>query len=80
MKLFTVIWKNHPEFTEGYSYLALCCYELNKSDEFLKYLKLACEKDPLEAKSILAFLFPEEMEVKEYYRYMKELINSKSVN
>jgi tetratricopeptide (TPR) repeat protein len=80
MKLFTVIWKNHPEFTEGYSFMALCCYELNKPDEFLKYLKLACEKDPLEVKNTLAFLFPEEMEVKEYYRYMKELINSKSVN
>ena len=80
IKLFSVIWKNHPEFTEGYSFMALCCYELNKPDEFLKYLKLACEKDPLEVKNTLAFLFPEEMEVKEYYRYMKELINSKSVN
>ena len=38
-------------------------------------LKLACEKNPYEAQNTLAFLFPEGMEVRNYYAYMKERLN-----
>ncbi len=62
------------EIKEGYSYMVLCCYELEKEEEFLKYLQLACEKNPEEARSVLGFMFPDDMEVKDYYCYMQQLI------
>lgn len=52
---------------DGYSYMALCCYDLGKRDEFLYYLKKACDCNPEEARTIFAPLFPEDMEPKDYY-------------
>ena len=62
-------------WNEGYSYLALCCRDLGKYEEFLKYLKKAAEKNPKEAKTVLGNMFPEGMEPKDYYRYMMDKIN-----
>ncbi|MBP3767683.1 MAG: tetratricopeptide repeat protein [Prevotella sp.] len=58
------------DYDEGYSYMALCCWELNKKDEFLKFLKLAVEHNPGEARIVLNTLFPEGMNPKDYYQYM----------
>ena len=55
---------------DGYAYMALCCHDLGKKDEFLKYLKLACQKNVHEARIVLGFMFPEGMEVEDYYDYM----------
>ncbi len=62
------------EWNQGYSYMALCCLEMKKEDEFLYYLKIACEKNPNEAHSVLGNQFPEEMKVEDYYNYMSNLI------
>ncbi len=58
------------EWKDGYSYMALCCKELNKIKEFLIYLKKACDLNPTEAKEILGGMFPDEMEPNEYYNYV----------
>ena len=51
------------------TYTASCCLYLNKRDEYLEYLKLACDINPLEARKILGDEFPAGMEPKDYYSY-----------
>ena len=62
-------------WSEGYSYMALCCLDLHKTDEFLKYLKIATEQNPKEARTVLGNYFPEDMQPKEYYQYMLNKLN-----
>ena len=63
---------------EGYSYMALCCLQLAKDDEFLKYLNEAAERNPTEASMVLGCYFPVGMKVTEYYQYMSNVIKEKS--
>lgn len=56
----------------GYAYMALCCYELKRYDEFLRYLKKACELNPRECRAVLCQIFPEELEPENYYDYIKD--------
>ena len=61
-----------PDFNEGYSYMALCCYGLGYVEEFLMYLRLAVDRNPREARLVLSQLFPAETPVDEYYRFMHQ--------
>ena len=63
------------EWNEGFSYMALCCRDLGKGKEFLHYLKLASEKNPKEARTILGGLFPSGLDPKEYYQYILNQTN-----
>ena len=63
------------DYKEGYSYLALCCNDLKKHDEFLRYLKKACDSNPEEARAVLGELFPDNMNPKDYYEYALEHSN-----
>ena len=66
-KFFLIV----PEgFADGYAYMALCCYDLKKWDEFLHYLKEACLVNPKECQTALAHLFPEDVKPEDYYQYM----------
>ena len=65
------------DWNEGYSYMALCCRDLKKPEEFMHYLKLAAEKNPKEARTVLGALFPEETDPKEYYSYLMNKLNKK---
>ena len=58
------------DWKEGFSYMAVCCLDMNKQDEFLYYLKLAVERNPKEARTIMNGYFPEGMQPEEYYDYM----------
>ena len=60
---------NEDNGGDGLAYLASCCLYLNKRDEYLEYLKLACDINPLEARKILGDEFPAGMEPKDYYSY-----------
>ena len=62
---------------DGYAYMAHCCLNMKKDDEFLHYLKLACEKNPKEARMVLACYFPKDMKPKDYYEYMINKLNKK---
>lgn len=57
-------------FNQGYSYMALCCFDLGYFEEFLFYLRIAADRNPREARQVLGFMFPEEMAVKDYYNYI----------
>ena len=58
------------DYDEGYGYMALCCYDLKRDDEFLSNLKTCCERNPAEAKLALSHLFPDGMAPEDYYEYM----------
>ena len=63
------------DWKDGYSYMALCCLDLKKDAEFVKYLKMACERNPREAKTVLGSYFPKEVEPKDYYNYITKQTN-----
>jgi len=65
------------DYNEGFSYMALCCYSLKRYDEFLRFLKMACERNPKEAGMVLSHLFPEGMSPDDYYEYMAQIIKTK---
>jgi tetratricopeptide (TPR) repeat protein len=58
------------EWIEGYAYLAKCAREIGKNNEFLIYLKKACQINPKEAKMVLGDLFPSDIEPKDYFNYI----------
>jgi len=58
--------------TDGHAYMALCCYEMKKYDEFLDHLLKATRLNPQECSLVLRHLFPEEIAPKDYYDYIKE--------
>ncbi len=68
-KFFVIVGK---DFDEGYGYMALCCYDLKRYSEFLSYLKKACERCPRECKVAMGHIFPEDLDPKEYYNYIKD--------
>ena len=73
-RFFTV----YEDYHEGYSYMALCCIDLEKDKEFMKYLKLATEKNPKEARLILGHFFPKDMEPKDYYDHAQKQLKKKN--
>ena len=60
------------DWSEGYSYMALCCWDIKHYDEFIDYLKIAVKKNPKEARRVLGHLFPVGMKVTEYQKFMEE--------
>lgn len=58
------------DWKEGFSYMALCCMDMKKTDEFLYYLKKAAEVNPKEARTVLGSYFPEGTAPQDYYTYM----------
>ena len=70
-RLFKLLFDFAPDdFDDGYAYMALCCYELKRHDEFLKYLKEACQRNPQECRSVLSHLFPTSVKPQDYYNYL----------
>lgn len=67
------------DWNEGYSYMAICCLEMKKTDEFLSFIKIAAEKNPKEAKLVLSPYFPQGMAPEEYYEYMLNKIKQNEV-
>lgn len=76
-QLFEKLFENClPTFKDGLSYMALCCRDLNKNEEYLHYLKLAIERNPKEAKMIFGQIFPKDLKLKDYYEYAKKQIEN----
>lgn len=75
IQFFQLVKEYYPEYKCGNAYMALCCYDLGMTEEFLKYLRLAVEQDPKEARSALGGLFPEGMPVSEYVEYMERRLS-----
>ncbi|MDO4160694.1 MAG: hypothetical protein Q4D41_09585 [Prevotellaceae bacterium] len=75
--LMTLLFKHYKDWHEGYGCLASCCYEMQKYDECLKYIKRAVKYSPEEAKQMLERLFPEGTDPKDYYKIMKNMLKNK---
>lgn len=71
-KFFTLV---DDDWNDGYAYMALCCWDMKKYDEFLSYLKEACNRNTQEVRMVLGHLFPEDVEPKDYYSYIKEKLS-----
>ena len=76
LKFFQLVRDYYPDYKSGNAYMALCCYDLGNTEEFLKYLRLAVEQDPVEAKNVLSCLFPDGIPVSEYVQYMELRMNN----
>lgn len=63
-------------WTDGYSYMALCCWDLYREKEFLYYLQKAVDKNPQEARTVLGNLFPKGMEPSEYVSFIKNKLEN----
>ena len=72
LKFFEMVHEYFPDFRAGNAYMALCCYDLGRGREFMKYLRRAVVKDPREAQTVLSCLFPEGMPVSEFVPYMEQ--------
>lgn len=59
------------DWKEGYSTMALCAKALKKEDEWKKYVRLAVEKNPEEARVSLREYFPEGTLPQDYLSYLK---------
>ena len=78
LRFFEMVHEYYPDFHSGYAYMALCCYDLGRADEFMKYLRLAVANDPHEAQGVLNCLFPEGTPVSDYVPYMEQRLNIQS--
>jgi tetratricopeptide (TPR) repeat protein len=59
------------DWKDGYAYMALCCYDLEKYDEFMNYLRISVAKNPKEARLVLGHLFPKDLKPTEYETYIE---------
>ena len=78
IKFFEMVHDYYPDYKSGNAYMALCCYDMGRSEEFMKYLRLAVEQDPKEAQSVLSCLFPEATPVRDYVHYMEQRLHLNS--
>ena len=58
-----------PDCNDGYAYMALCCHDLHKTDEYHAYLKEACRRNPQECRQALGHLFPDTVDPSDYYHH-----------
>lgn len=57
---------------EGMAYLAACLMQSDQRDEYIKALRTACQRNPVEARKVLGEFFPEGMEPKDYCDYEQQ--------
>lgn len=70
-KMLTTLFKTvDKDWKLGYSYMAICAMSLGKKDECLKYVKIAVEKNPIEARAIIGDILPKGLEPEDYYNYL----------
>ena len=62
----TLLPEMDDDWDIGYAYLARCCYELKKEEEFKAYLQQAVERNPEESIEVLSDLFPEGTKPQDY--------------
>lgn len=67
------------DWTDGYAYMALCCLDIKKYDEFLYYLRIAIDMNPKETKMVFGSYIPKEMDLKDYYEYISDKIKEQDI-
>lgn len=77
MKEFFENGIGNDKYPEAYGFMALCCYEADKAQEFLYYLKKAIDYDSDTAQTLLGHLYRDDMTIQDFYEYMYHRINDK---
>ena len=67
------------DWKDGYAYMAICCLDIKKYDEFLHYLKIAIDNNPRETRMVLDSYIPKGMELKDYYEYISNKIKEQEI-
>lgn len=64
----------HIDANNGWSYLALACYQLKDKTDFASLVKIACIRNAEEARLVLGNLFPQGTMIEDYPFYAKLLL------
>ena len=64
--------------TDGWGYYALACFQLKEYAEFMTALKNVCERNAVEARQTLGWLFPDGLPVEDYISYSETMLNNKT--
>jgi tetratricopeptide (TPR) repeat protein len=64
-----VVVEGISEFAEGWAFLTLCDFDLGLRHDFLEHLHHAIDFNIEEAGRMLSFIFPEDINVNQYYSY-----------
>ena len=75
MKQFFASDIDFDKYPEAYGFMALCCWEANKAQEFLSYLEMAISHDSETAQTLLGHLYRDDMTIQDFYDYMYKKIN-----
>lgn len=65
-RMFKMYFSTFPNTTDGYAYMALCCWEMQNIDEFLLYFKKALTYNKNEATTVLANVVPAGIGLNDY--------------
>lgn len=57
-------------YQKAYAHLAYCALMQNRYQEFIAFLKIACEKAPEALEYTVGLFIPEEVEAKDFYQYV----------
>ncbi|MGP1481762.1 MAG: tetratricopeptide repeat protein [Hoylesella enoeca] len=66
----TLLQNDDDEQIDGYAYLAACCKELGREEEYKNALKMACKRNPIEVKAVFGEAIPQDLDTDEYYNYL----------
>jgi tetratricopeptide (TPR) repeat protein len=70
---FLQLFKVAPrKWKTEYAYMAKCCKILKYRKEYLKYLRMACRKNPAEVATVFAEELSINIKTTEYYNYLKD--------
>lgn len=72
--LFKVYFASLEDRTEGYPYMALCCWRLNKSEEFIYYLRQSIKYTPKEASAVMSTIIPKGLSITEFYNDINKFL------
>ncbi len=73
-KMLSEVKRLAPDRYYWASYLAACCFFMQKTDEFLENLEIAVTKTPEDARAVLAQLFPNDLEPYDYLTFARKRI------
>lgn len=74
-KLLHTLISQDKNITKCYVYLAACCFDMQKYDEFLEHLEQAVKYTPEDVRNILGYLFPQNIQPADYVKYIKEKLS-----
>lgn len=73
-RMFKMYFMAISDPSDGYAYMALCCWELKKGEEFIYYFKKAMNNNPTEASAVMEQIIPKGMSLEDFYNDINNFI------